>query len=235
MAKKHDQAVQHSSEDPNWRTPRALFDALDKHFNFLFDAASSGTDCLTMQRGLGPGSQWGENALTVDWLQVTRLMIQHYDQNFIGGRQAIFINPPYSRRKLRETKDPSYDIAAWARKCYGEAKAGCTIVGLFPYSPQTEWYRRWVMGHADMHQTKPGEWVGADPGWHPQDGWKRWDWAGFAADAVWKLRRRVSYVNALTGEAGDNAGGNSCVIVWRPNPGIVGPWQPCERYWDWQD
>jgi hypothetical protein len=37
--KRHEEKIAHSSEDPNWRTPPALYNTLDKFFSFTCEGA----------------------------------------------------------------------------------------------------------------------------------------------------------------------------------------------------
>lgn len=196
--KDHDQRVVHSSEDPNWRTPRPLFDALDKAFRFNLDGAADASSSLCPTY-CGPRSLFGEDGLTTPW----------------GADCTVFLNPPYSRKLLRATKNPAYDIANWAAKCWRASfEDGATIVGLFPFTPQTEWYRRFVYGHSTKYQQARNAFMGA-------------------AMEEWRLAHRVSF-DAADGRKTSGAGHNVVVIIWRPNPGFVGPWQPTQRYWSYR-
>lgn len=209
----HDRQIKHSSKSACWRTPPELFDALHTEFAFVADAAADATNHLCKD-WLGPGAREGfEDALGMAWPLVG------YDG---GGGQlqhqvAYFLNPPYSveeRNRLTQLGAPkmaaSYDIENWAQKCWQEAQRGCTIVGVFPHSVQTQWYRSYVRGLTD-------------------DGF----WNGFAADQVREIPHRVSFPTA-GGESSHNAPGNSCIIIWRPNHGWVGPWTPTVRCWDYR-
>lgn len=201
--KQHSQRIVHSSEDPNWRTPQVFYDALNRVFGFELDCAAD-PDTALHECWFGPGSPYGEDALAIPW------------NEFEGERPGwCFLNPPYSRKVYRATKNPAMLIENWARKCFVEAQRGCTVVGLFPFSPQTEWYRQWVMGHAIPPRTEFGT------------------WSGFAASEVWRLPHRVSFLRSDGTEA-DNAGHNVVVVIWRPDPGFVGPWVPAERYWSYR-
>lgn len=220
----HDKRIVHSSEAADWRTPPALFKALHQEFNFQNDLASDIRSAL-LPRHLGPGGI-SEDALAYDW---TRL------------QQPNFLNPPYSKAKTRayrngfavldgegaphskhpheksETKAAWYEIENWAEKCWSEARNGCTTVGLFPYSSQTEWWVRYVLGlekDGDLYR-----------------GYK-WAYGGLAATEIRLFPHRVSYLRPDGTPAG-NAGGNSCVIIWKPNPGYIGPWSPTIRYWSY--
>lgn len=211
--KDHDQRIVHSSEDPNWRTPKPLFAALDRHFNFAWDLAADADSTLLSADSsglsahyLGPGSSINEDAFDVVW---SRLPYP------IG-----FLNPPYSRKLYHKTKNPSFDIGGWAKKCWEESQQGATIVGLFPFTPQTQWYRKYVMGQ-DEATNVMGERLCDN------------EWSGHAAMEEWRLAHRVSFV-AADGRKTSGAGHNVVVIVWRPNPGFVGPWQPAVRYWSYR-
>ncbi len=195
----HSDRVQHSSRIPDWRTPPSLFSALDREFQFVLDAAASKTDKLCPHY-FGPDHKDPllRDALTVNW---TEHIGGLYQLTGILSRCAIFLNPPFSR----ELKMP---IGPWIEKCWKESQAGCTIVGVIPYSTQTDWWRRWVEGHGleikEFH----------------------------AARETRKIPHRVSFLRPDGSEAA-NAGGNTAVVVWKGGHGICAPWMPWAPYWDY--
>lgn len=187
----HDQRVIHSSSSSDWRTPPELFAALDRQFHFGLDAAAT-LDSKLCPAWLGPDHDTPEyrNALVANWRTP-----------FDGD--TVFINPPWSRDLLRSTKSRAYDIAAWAEVCAANAAAGLTVVGIFPFSHQTQWWQRWV---------RHGE---------------------YKAHEIREIPHRVSFLRP-DGAKADNAGGNTAVIIWQPNPGYVGDWQPVQRVWGYR-
>lgn len=64
-------------------------------------------------------------------------------------------------------------------------------------------------------------------------------WAEFIRNGPMKAREirsiphRVSFLKP-DGSKANNAGGNTAVIIWTPNPGYVGDWQPADRVWTWR-
>lgn len=217
MTKRHSDAVMHSSEDPNWRTPKACYAKLHAEFDFTLDGAADEPSNLCPYY-FGPGSPYAEDSLTAD---LTALLDP--------AVYRIFLNPPFSRTlaaawrtgKIKRdgewvehpkdlAKAASYDIENWVRWCYDWSVRGFTIVGLIPFAPQTEWYRCYVYGHT------------------PEGGW-----GGHAAREERRLPHRISF-DRSNGEKAANAGVNTAVIVWRPNHGIVGPWQPHQFYWSYR-
>lgn len=196
----HDRLIIHSSSECNWRTPPELFKKLDAAFHFQIDLAADEQSALCLAY-LGPDSTESVDALQVNWAHVMREQTEYSTDPLVG-----FLNPPYSRaRKL--PLDP------WVAKCWQESQAGCTIVALLPFAPQTSWYRRYVYGHT----------IPTDES----------SWSGHAAMEEWRIPHRVSFLRP-DGRPASNAGVNSVVIVWRPNPGFVGPWQPAVRYWSYR-
>lgn len=202
--KHHTEAVQHSSVNPNWRTPARLFSVLDQEFVFLLDAAATKAHTLCPHY-FGPDHRDPRyrDALTVDWAEYLRTQYQLSALADPLPRGAIFVNPPYSRKL-------GMPIAPWIEKCWIESQAGCTIVAVIPYSPQTDWWRTWVEGHGtelkDFH----------------------------AARETRKIPHRVSFLREDGTEA-ENAGGNTAIVVWRPKHGIVAPWMPWAPYWTYLD
>ena len=193
--------VMHSSVESDWRTPPECFEALDREFQFGLDAAADEGSHLT-PRWLGPGSVYADALAVADWALVD------------GYSLSIFLNPPFSRTKARSWKgNPDrnpFRIANWAKKCWEESQRGATIVGLFPFAPQTDWYRRYVYGHR-------------------QDG----GWEGHAAKEERRLPHRISFLHP-EGKPAANAGVNTTIIVWGPMKGAVGPWLPHAYYWSWK-
>ena len=225
----HDQRILHSSEDPNWRTPKPCYFALNREFAFAWDLAADGPSCLAPTKWLGPGSSYGTNALTCEWAVLMR-------------GEAGFLNPPFSRTLaaayrtgrikrdgvwMEHPIDPElakvYEIENWVRKCWEESLKGATIVGLIPFAPQTDWYRRYIYGH-EWNEGQPFEDAKAEG---------FWGWAGHAAREERRLPHRISFLRP-DGTKANNAGVNTAVIVWKPNYGIVGPWQPHQFYWSYR-
>lgn len=195
----------HSSDDPNWRTEPELYQALNRQAGFTVDLAATADAALVHVNGrpifLGPGSHIAEDGLLCPWY------------TFIGPG---FLNPPFSRKLLRQTKNPAMDIANWAKKCWEESRKGFEVWGVFPFSPQTEWYRTYVMGHDEVSNLNTGM--------------LEIQWSGHAAMQVRRFPHRLSFLRA-DGSKAQNAGVNSCVIVWKDTKGMVGPWTPHEFYW----
>lgn len=225
MPKSQHSRVMHSSEEPNWRTPPALCGTLDREFRFTWDLAADEASALCTNY-LGPGSPHGTDALDVDWW------------TFLGSDQAGFLNPPYSRTlasayatgKLRGAPHPIDPVKAralliesWAAKCWYESRQGCTVVAVMPFAPQTDWYRQYVYGHI-WDEGQPAEDA-------PADGF--WGWSGHAAMEERRLPHRINFLRP-DGTSADSAGVNHAIIVWKPNPGYIGPWQPAVRYWSYE-
>lgn len=220
--KDHDQRLIHSSEESDWRTPEPCVTALhaETYEGISIDlAADSGNRKFPVW--LGPGSPYGEDALAVDWVA---LLIK-LELTPIG-----FLNPPFSRKLARAyrtgriqidgewrpheidlLKSTWYEPGTWAEKCWQESQRGCTIYGVFPFAPQTEWYRSYVQGHTEDFR----------------------GWNGHAAMQERRIPHRISFLRP-DGSPAENAGVNSAVIVWQPAFRIVGPWQPHSFYWSYR-
>ncbi len=119
----HSHRILTSSQNQNWRTPRWLFDALDKEFNFVLDAAAEARNTLC-PLWLGPGSPLCDDALTCPW--------PDWMVSDLVPRGAIFVNMPYGRR-----------IGEWVERC-AEAGTVVPVVGILPHSPQTKWWHKHV-------------------------------------------------------------------------------------------
>lgn len=224
----HSQAIIHGSFESDYRTPGDCYGLLYREHDFQVDAAADGASALCTHY-LGPGSLHAENALAVDWATF--------------GWTRFFLNPPFSKTLVNayntgrikidgrwvehvidREKAKAYDVANWAQKCWEESQKGATIVGIFPFSPQTDWYRQYVYGHQQLEDYKevPTPNVLGGVGW-----------LGHCAREERRLPHRISFLQP-DGSPTGNAGVNSAIIVWKPNLGIVGPWQPHQFYWSYR-
>ena len=236
----HDKAIIHGSGQSRWRTPPQLFERLSQAVGgFLIDAAA-GPENYLCDYWFGPGADleeggcergvrlddptdsrrgsW-EDALALDWAAVVK--------DLRGGEEGskIFFNPPYSKTEIKALRDagvPADDpriralrVEHWVQKAFNESERGVSSVGLLPYAPQTAWFRHCVMGHNPERRYELG---GA--------------WRGHAALDYWRFPHRISYLTP-DGQKTANAGVNSCLVFFGPNPGFVGPWTPSGRYWSY--
>lgn len=112
-----------ASEDPRqcWRTPRPLFDALQKRYALDLDAAADASNALL------PG-YWDTEC---DGL--ARLEIDSH------AHRRAFINPPYDH------------VAPWVSAAHYRCGAhGAFSVLLLPARPDQEWWHRWAM-RGELH------------------------------------------------------------------------------------
>ena len=108
----------------DWRTPKALFEALDTQFMFNYDPFASHDNALcpeysTFSRGT---FSHGERLSSSDGLK----------ESWQGRR--VFMNPPYSR----ETLGPAMEKAS------EERNNAAIIVALIPFDPSTRWFQNYV-------------------------------------------------------------------------------------------
>jgi hypothetical protein len=210
----HRKAIIHGSGQSCWRTPPQMVEALAAVFPFQLDLAATSESCIAPAlHHLGPGGLV-EDALAYPWVEVA----DKYSLHRWG-----FLNPPFSLSEIRERKQHGavkadtdhLRIEKWAQKAYEESLQGFSTIGVFPYAPQSKWFRRYVMGHVPRYGA-PGE-----------------GWSGHAALDYWRLPHRVSFLQP-DGSKSNNAGVNTCIVHWGPNPGFVGPWVPSGRYWSYR-
>ena len=103
-----------------WRTPPALFAALDALVGpFGLDAATAGEADAHCARFLTPD----DDALTTCWATAS------------GGR-PVFVNPPYSRRGGR-----GLGLLAWVRAAVRARDAGVVVAMVLPSARGTAWAR----------------------------------------------------------------------------------------------
>lgn len=220
----HDKAIIHGSSESDYRTPPDAFGLLNREFDFQVDAAANGANALCTAY-FGPGSLHAEDALAVDWstLGWTRYFINPpFSKTLVNAYNTgrIKINGEWVGHEIDPVKAGWYDVANWAKKCWKESQRGATIVGVFPFAPQTDWYRQYVYGHSQGHNP-PGETK------------QPISWNGHATREERRLPHRISFLQP-DGTPTGNAGVNSVILVWKPNHGIVGPWQPWPCYWSYR-
>lgn len=112
-----------SSTFTDWRTPRGLFDPLDKLVGgFAVDAAGD-KDTSLCERWYGPGSDLGEDALAIEeWLS------------------PAWCNPPYGK-----------GLEQWLDKFHEQSLRDVVVVALLPaYTDRRWWFEKVVKSGADI-------------------------------------------------------------------------------------
>ena len=107
----------HSSENDTWRTPKPLFDRLDREFGFGLDAAALKHTAL-VDKYFGPDHEdiARQDAILVDW-----------------DADVVYCNPPYGR-----------SVGLWVKKGYQESLKGKTVVMLVMACTDTIWWHDWA-------------------------------------------------------------------------------------------
>lgn len=208
-----------SSINPNWRTPRWLVSALDREFGIILDAAADRTSRIIPDgHFLGPGSDLLDDALCgVPWWDVVKSVWvgqPHYGAALQS--RAIFCNPPYSQKENRP-------IEPWL-KAMADAGQDGTVIGVVPYSQQTEWWRVYVEGHD------------GDDG-QPHSHLKATEVRKFPfrikfdppPDYVAPRKTKADGTDVDGKASGANV--NTAIVIWRADNGFVEPWTPYARYW----
>ena len=108
----------HSSDNDTWRTPKPLFDKLNREFVFELDAAALKHTALL-------DSYYGPDHTDVG--RVDALAIEDWE-----GKN-IFVNPPYGRK-----------VGDWVRKGWEESLKGKTVVMLVMACTDTIWWHNWA-------------------------------------------------------------------------------------------
>lgn len=194
----HNHRILTSSESPDWQTPDWLYNALDQEFQFVLDAAANGENHKA-PHWLGPDSPICEDGLVLPWqdavVHLLNLQATALSSLAVLQRVAVFVNHPYSR-KLGMAHEP------WLRQM---ALAGehMTVVGVVPYSPQTKWWRKYVVG------------------------------VDYRATEIRLFPYRIAFdpPPGYDGDA-PGANVNTAIVVWKPSELFVDPWVPQLRYWN---
>lgn len=114
-----------TSISEEWRTPKELFDELNKEFHFDLDAAADHDNHLVNIAYFTKQN----DALNSDWHK-------------FGKR--VWCNPPYGR-----------NIGEWVRKGYFEALLKrCTVVMLIPARTDTKWFHDYCLPAAEIRFIK---------------------------------------------------------------------------------
>lgn len=114
----------HSSKNHEWRTPKMIFDTLDREFGFEVDAAASPENALC-------DHYWtvDDDALSIDWSKAIT--------SATGGGPTVFVNPPYGR-----------GVSDWVAKAVEQQAKGCTVVMVLMACTDTRWwYKLWHCAH----------------------------------------------------------------------------------------
>jgi len=98
------------------RTPKALFDELDKEFHFQLDPCTS----TSKPNNLGTPNYFlypEQDGLKEDWSKY----------------KSVFVNPPFK------------DAYKWLKKSKEESEKGCTVVVLLPSKTETKWWHEFAL------------------------------------------------------------------------------------------
>lgn len=109
-------AIRRTAGRDDWRTPRDLFDLLNRRFRFTLDAAADDDNHLVSRYLTGPCEPMFREScgLCADWLD-----------------HRVFVNPPYGD-----------DLPAWVEKFDHAAKRGAFVVAVLPVATDTAWFVR---------------------------------------------------------------------------------------------
>lgn len=133
------------SDNPAWRTPEWLREAVRREYAILLDACADSLPGTSVSPNwLGPGSPILEDALCgVPWVDIARdgIIGSHLNHDLDPAmlrwpRAAIWCNPPYSRTL-------GIAIAPWVEQC-AIAGRDITVLGLLPHAHQTRWWAQFV-------------------------------------------------------------------------------------------
>jgi hypothetical protein len=208
----HSHQVLTSSERFDWRTPKPLFDALHREFDFTLDGAADETNHL-LPRWLGPGSAINEDALDA---ALTPAVL---------ANERIFVNWPYSVKHARLRRKAGDELGAraleienWMAWAWSISLVGGLVVAVTPASVQTEYWRQHV-------------WQGL-----PMDaGGYYWHRATEARILPHRVKFDPPTDLAAEDVIGESSNVNTAVVIWRPfDSCFTEPWAPQLRYWTYR-
>lgn len=117
------------SLDDTWRTPRPLFEELDREFGFCLDAAALSTNALCPD-WLGPDHPNPHRRDALRWPDGWADVAHE-----AGPGGWVFVNAPYG-----------VGLPLWSSRAADTAKNGVGCVGLLPARTDTRWWHRDVLG-----------------------------------------------------------------------------------------
>lgn len=104
-----------------WQTPLPLFSFLNSIYHFQVDAAAD-QESTRLPFWYGPGSSYGEDALTIPkWFS------------------PAWCNPPYGK-----------GVEGWLEKFRGQRALGNTVVALIPARTESRWWAKGIVPYADI-------------------------------------------------------------------------------------
>lgn len=124
--------VHFSSQRLDWKTPKAIYAALDAEFHFDFDPSpadnhfdyrrNNGQELFPLDGTVPP---YVEDGLKTNW------------------GKSNYCNPPYGS-----------ELPKWIRKGHEEWKKGKTVVFLIPSRTDTRWFHDYILGQAEIRFIK---------------------------------------------------------------------------------
>jgi hypothetical protein len=138
------------SENPRWRTPHWLREAVQREFPITLDAAADAAPgCALVPHYLGPGGLLEDALCGVPWADIVAdirsTAARAASVTIVPGLQwitAIWCNPPYSNGSKAKGLE-RFPIEPWVEQ---GAITGRTVpmVMLLPHAHQTQWWRAFV-------------------------------------------------------------------------------------------
>lgn len=129
------------SGSAEWRTPPSLFAALNRRFDFDYDAFASHVNALCWTYSTVDGT-YGKGGGTY-----TRLLVDGHKSGleypWYGRR--VFMNPPYSRGLIEQCIE----------KAWSERNNAAIIVALIPAATETRWFQEWVLPYCHIDFLRP--------------------------------------------------------------------------------
>lgn len=215
--KKHSDRVMHSSAFPDWGTPSDLVFALESEFGrILLDAAASCANTKgSTYYGLDHDDEKRRDGLARSWYddaeQLAPMVVLCRGREVVTRAlpPIVFVNPPYSR-------EHGIQIGPWVEKSYEESLKGALVLGVLPQSSQTKWWQKWVRRAHEIRDVPHRVDFEASPSTLAAMNEKRAKEGKPAIEEAW------------------NAGNNTSVVIWKPNPGYVGHVEPVRRFWTYR-
>ena len=106
----------------NWRTPKEVFNTLDKEFNFLADMA-----CTERNSLCALGFTEKHDSLSFPWLN---RLYSHYGVSVVGKRSYVWLNCPYS------------NVSPWLDQVIEAQKYGLGTVMLLNNDMSVGWFHK---------------------------------------------------------------------------------------------
>ena len=130
------------SGSAEWRTPPSLFEALNRRYEFDYDAFASHENALRERYSTVDGTFGFSYAAEGQYPQKLSAL-NGLDYPWLGLR--VYMNSPYSRGLIEQCIE----------KAWSERNNAAIIVALIPAATETRWFQEWILPYCHIDFLRP--------------------------------------------------------------------------------